>query len=186
MRRASGDTARAVFVDRDGTLIEERQYLADPAEVALLDGAVEALRRFSGAGYRVVVVTNQSGIARGYYDEAAYRRVEREVTARLKAGGVPVTATYHCPHHPDHTGPCACRKPGTGLFERAAAEHQLDLSRSVYIGDRVRDVEPGLRLGGRAILVRTGYGVDEESGAPGGVVVVEDLGGAADAILDPP
>ncbi len=173
---------RAVFVDRDGTLIREREYLADPAGVELVPGALEALAAFQAAGYAVVVVTNQSGIARGYYDEAAYRAVEAEVESRLEAGGVPVLATYHCPHHPDITGPCDCRKPAHGLFLRAEREHQVDLARSVYIGDRLRDVQPGLELGGTAILVRTGYGAAEEAEAPGGVSVVDDLRAAAAAV----
>lgn len=184
--RGIGGAARpAVFVDRDGTLIEERDYLSDPDGVALLEGAADALRRFEEAGYTPVIVTNQSGIARGLYDEAAYRRVAREVEARLRAEGVRVAASYHCPHHPDITGPCHCRKPAPGLFERAARELGLDLGRSVYVGDRVRDVEPGLAFGGRAILVRTGYGAGEAAAAPPGVRVVADLAEAAATVLDP-
>lgn len=166
-------------MDRDGTLIREREYLADPAGVELMPGAVEALAAFQGAGYGVVIVTNQSGIARGYYDDAAYRAVEAEVESRLESAGVRVLGTYHCPHHPDLTGPCDCRKPAVGLFRRAAREHGLDLTASVYIGDRVRDVSPGLELGGSAILVRTGYGTEEEAEAPAGVAVVDDLAAAA-------
>ena len=170
---------RAVFVDRDGTLIREREYLAEPGRVELVPGALESLAAFEAAGYAIVVVTNQSGIARGYYDEAAYRAVEAEVESRLEAGGVRVLATYHCPHHPDITGPCDCRKPAPGLFLRAAREHGLNLSLSVYIGDRLRDIEPGIELGGTAILVRTGYGAAEEREASAAVTVVDDLGGAA-------
>lgn len=181
------DGPPAVFVDRDGTVIEETEYLSDPASVRFLDGAPAALQRFQDAGYRVVIITNQSGIARGYYEEADYRRVAAEVARRLGAAGVMVTGSYHCPHHPDFTGPCDCRKPATGLFRQAAAEHGLDLRRSVYIGDRLRDVEPGLELGGRAILVRTGYGdAEAAAGAPAGVRVVADLVAAAAAVLDPP
>lgn len=181
MTRGSGRPG--VFVDRDGTLIRETEYLSDPGAVEVLEGAVDGLLRFQSAGYGVVIVTNQSGIARGYYDEAAYERVARAVTLRLEAEGVRVEASYHCPHHPDYTGPCACRKPGTGLFERAARELGLDLAASVYIGDRLRDVEPGLRLGGRAVLVRTGYGAREAPRAPAGVLVTDDLGSAAEAVI---
>lgn len=181
----SGRAGRpAVFVDRDGTLIREAGYLSEPEQVALLDGAVEALLRFQAAGYAIIIVTNQSGIARGYYDQEAYRRVERAVTARLEAEGVHVEGTYHCPHHPDFTGPCDCRKPATGLFERAAADLHLDLAASVYIGDRMRDVEPARQLGGRGILVRTGYGAEEALHVPPDVLVTGDLRAAAAAVLD--
>ncbi len=173
----------AVFTDRDGTIIRERDYLSDPADVELLPGAAEALRAFQDAGYAIVIVTNQSGIARGYYDEVDYRAVAAEVERRLRAQGVDVRGAYHCPHHPDITGPCRCRKPEPGMFEDAAAEHDLALADSIYIGDRVRDIAPGLRLGGTAVLVRTGYGQEEAAGAPEGALVVDDLAGAARRIL---
>ena len=175
----------AVFVDRDGTIIREAEYLSDPAAVELLPGAAEGLRAFRAAGYPVVIVTNQSGIARGYYGEAEYRAVEAEVERQLAEAGVAVLGAYHCPHHPDHTGPCRCRKPEPGLFEDAAAAHDLELSASVFIGDRLRDIEPGRALGGTAVLVRTGYGGEEEAAAPADVLVVEDLAAAAGAILRP-
>lgn len=178
-------SGRAVFLDRDGTVIREAEYLSDPASVELLPGAADGLRALREAGYEVVVVTNQSGIARGYYDEAAYRAVEAETERRLAAAGVRVLAAYHCPHHPDFTGPCRCRKPGTELFERAAADHGLDLGASLYVGDRLRDVEPGLALGGTPILVRTGYGAEEAGRAPDGVTVVDDLRAVARRVVGP-
>lgn len=171
----------AVFVDRDGTLIREREYLSDPADVELLPGAIEALSAFAAAGYAIIVVTNQSGIGRGYYEEEAYRQVKAEVERRLAAGGVRVRGTYHCPHHPDFTGPCDCRKPASGLFRQAAREHDLDLERSIYVGDRLRDVLPAEELGGTGILVRTGYGGEEADQAPPTVRVVDDLRAAAAA-----
>lgn len=175
----------AAFVDRDGTIIREREYLSDPADVELLPGAVEGLRAFQDAGYAIVLVTNQSGIARGYYGEAEYRAVEAEVERRLAQAGVDVRGAYHCPHHPEITGPCRCRKPAPGLFEDAAADHDLALSESVYIGDRLRDVTPGAALGGTAVLVRTGYGEEEAGAAPPEVRVVDDLAAAARSILGP-
>lgn len=176
----------AVFVDRDGTVIREREYLSDPAGVELVPGAVEALRSFQAAGFTVVIVTNQSGIARGLYDEAAYRAVEADVERRLEAEGIRVAGSYHCPHHPDFTGACDCRKPADGLFRRAAKDHDLELSRSVFIGDRVRDVLPASTHGGTGILVRTGYGASEEGAAPGWIHVVDDLPGAVAAAGVPP
>lgn len=174
---------RAVFVDRDGTIIREREYLSDPGDVELLPGAAEGLAAFHAAGYAVVIVTNQSGIARGYYGEAEYRAVEAEVERRLARAGVDVLASYHCPHHPDFTGPCPCRKPAVGLFEEAARDHDLELARSVYVGDRVRDVAPGLAAGGEAFLVRTGYGREEEEAAPASVRVVDDVAEAAEVLV---
>lgn len=171
----------AVFVDRDGTIIREREYLSDPGAVELLPGVVASLQAFQAAGYAIVIVTNQSGIARGYYDEAAYAAVEREVESRLRAGGVAVQGSYYCPHHPDITGPCDCRKPATGLFRRAAEAHGLDLSRSVYVGDRVRDVVAATELGGVGVLVRTGYGRAESEKAPANIRVVDDFAGVPEA-----
>jgi D-glycero-D-manno-heptose 1,7-bisphosphate phosphatase len=174
---------RAVFLDRDGTLILERDYLADPAGVAFVPGAVEALRRLRDAGFVLVVVTNQSGIARGLYTEQDYRAVAGRIDALLAQSGVPLDATYHCPHHPDFTGPCDCRKPGTEMHGAAERDLEVNLARSYYVGDRVKDVAPALKLGGKGILVRTGYGREEEAAAPDGVAVVDDLAAAADLIL---
>ena len=174
-----GGRRPAAFVDRDGTIIREGDYLSDPDQVELLPGAVSGLRRLREKGYALVVVTNQSGIARGLYDEPAYRKVEAEVERRLEAAGVVTLGTYHCPHHPDFTGPCDCRKPSPGLALRAAREHDLDLAGSVYIGDRLRDVAMAAELGGVAVLVRTGYGAGEAAHAPSDVLVVDDLSEAA-------
>ena len=164
-----------VFVDRDGTVMVEREYLADPNRVELVPGAASAIRRLHAAGYAVVMVTNQSGIARGLYGEAEYRRVQQELERQLDERGAVLDAVYHCPHHPEHTGPCSCRKPGTALFERAAQELGLALTGAYFIGDRLRDVTPARALGGRGILVRTGYGESEAAAAPEYVRVVADL-----------
>ena len=142
----------AVFVDRDGTLIEDPGYLADPRDVRLLPGAADAVRVLNEAGIPVVVVTNQSGIGRGYYTEAQFRRVQAEVERRLADLGAHLDAVYFCPHDPGRED-CRCRKPDTGLFVRASGELGLEPRRCLFVGDRVRDVEPGLRLGGEVILV---------------------------------
>jgi histidinol-phosphate phosphatase family protein len=144
---------RVAFVDRDGTIIQDVHYLSRTGDVRLVPGAAAALRRLDAAGVPIVIVTNQSGIARGYFTEADYALVEAHVVGVLRDAGVPVLATYHCPHHPSVSGPCDCRKPGLLLYERAARDHHLDLARSLYVGDRWRDVEPALRLGGSGILV---------------------------------
>lgn len=143
----------AAFLDRDGTIIDDIEYIARPGDVRLIPDAAAAIARLNDAGIPVVVITNQSGIARGYFDEATYERVRDRVAALLAAGGARIDATYHCPHHPDITGPCECRKPGTLLYRRASQELGLDLERSAYVGDRWRDVAPARELGGRGILV---------------------------------
>lgn len=180
----------AVFLDRDGTVMEEREYLADPAGVRLVPGAAEAIRILRAAGFAVVVVTNQSGIARGLYREEDYRAVAARLDEVLQAAGAPVDATYYCPHHPDHTGACDCRKPAPGMYRRAARELGLDLTRSWYVGDKPSDVEPAQALGGRGVLVRTGYGRASEADVAGDVEVVDDVLGAARRIMertdDPP
>lgn len=174
----------AVFVDRDGTLMVERHYLSDPDGVELVPDAVAALTLLREAGYALIVVTNQSGIARGTYSLADYRAVAARLDEVLGEAGVPLDGSYFCPHHPDVTGPCTCRKPGTGMYEQAAAELGVDLARSWYVGDKVTDVLPAVSLGGRGILVRTGYGREQEGNVPAGVHVVDDLAAAAWFIAD--
>lgn len=170
----------AVFLDRDGTILVEKEYLSDSGEVEPLPGALDALERLRDAGYLLVVVTNQSGIARGYYGETEYAAVRARLDEILAERGIRLAATYHCPHHPDHTGPCDCRKPGVALFERAIEQLGIDPTRSWWVGDRLRDVEMAGRFGGNGILVRTGYGRAEEPTAPADVVVVDDLSAAAE------
>jgi len=174
---------RAVFLDRDGTLIVERDYLADPAGVELVPGVVDALKRLQHAGLLLVIVTNQSGIARGLYSEADFRAVQARLLALLEADGVRIDATYFCPHHPDITGPCSCRKPGPGMYHEAERDLAVDLAASFYVGDRARDVEPARLFGGTGILVLTGYGQAERKAVPPGTRIVADLAEAAAEIL---
>lgn len=179
-----GATGPAVFLDRDGTLIREREYLADPAGVELVAGAAEALRRLRAAGWPYVVVTNQSGIARGLYTEEDYRAVAGRLDHILEEAGAAPEMTCYCPHHPDVTGPCACRKPATGMYRQAAEALGLDLRGSYFVGDKASDVEPARALGGQGILVRTGYGSEHEAALGPEVVVVDDLPAAVAWILD--
>jgi D-glycero-D-manno-heptose 1,7-bisphosphate phosphatase len=174
---------RGVFCDRDGTIIAERDYLADPAEVELIPGTAEGLAALREAGFALVIVTNQSGIARGYYSEEDYAAVAARVEQLLARGGAPVDAVQYCPHHPDVSGPCPCRKPATGMYRTAAQALGIDLGESYYVGDKISDVIPALELGGHGVLVRTGYGADPEGDLPEGVTVVDDLQAAARFIL---
>jgi D-glycero-D-manno-heptose 1,7-bisphosphate phosphatase len=179
----TGAGRRAAFLDRDGTIIAEADYLADPDRVELIPGAARAIRRLKESGYAVVVVTNQSGIARGLYSQADYHAVAARLDALLAAEQAAPDGTYWCPHHPDFSGPCGCRKPATGMYLQAARELGLDPAASWYVGDKLTDVLPAAALGGRAILVRTGYGASSEGSLPAGSEAADDLSAAVDRIL---
>ena len=143
----------AAFLDRDGTIIHDANYIRDPADVVLLPGAAAAIARLNGAGVKVIVVTNQSGIARGWLTTDDYEAVRKRIDSLLAREGARIDATYVCPHFPDISGPCDCRKPGVKLFRDAIADFGIDPTRSAFIGDRWRDVAPAATLGGRAILL---------------------------------
>jgi D-glycero-D-manno-heptose 1,7-bisphosphate phosphatase len=183
--------ARAVFLDRDGTLIEEVGYLDRVDRVALYPWTIDAVRALNRAGLRVVMATNQSGVARGFFTEAVVDEVHRHIAALLEAGGARIDAYYYCPHHPDgkvtaYAHPCDCRKPGRGLVDRAARELSIDPARSYVVGDRWLDVALARAVGARGVLVRTGYGMTEESRPPGNLTadaVADNLIGAASWIL---
>jgi histidinol-phosphate phosphatase family protein len=168
----------AVFLDRDGTIIRDTAYVRDVDDVELLPGSAAAIRRLNERGLPVIVVTNQSGIARGLLTEQDYERVRRRLDKLLEAEGARIDASYHCPHHPDFSGPCECRKPGLKLFRQAAAEHGLDLGRSFYVGDRRRDVEPVRQTYGQGILIQRESTPPEDrlSGEFTSIVIVEDAG----------
>jgi D-glycero-D-manno-heptose 1,7-bisphosphate phosphatase len=151
-----------VFLDRDGTVMVDTRYPRDPAVVELAPGAAEAIGLLNDAGVPVAIVTNQSGIARGLLTEDDYRRVQARLEQLLADRGARIDASYHCPHHPDLTGPCDCRKPATKLFEQAAADLGADLRHAAFVGDRLRDVSPALRYGARGILVQAPSSPAEE------------------------
>ena len=177
-------TPRAgVFLDRDGTLVNDPGFLRDPADVQLLPGVAVAIARLNRTGLAVIVVTNQSGIARGLILPEEYLAVERRIGELLAADGATLDATYHCPHYPAVTGPCDCRKPGTLLYRQAAEDFHLDLVRSWAVGDRLTDLEAVVRLGGRGILVRTGAGEAYAADAiREGYAVARDLAHAVEQI----
>jgi len=167
----------AVFFDRDGTLIHEVHYCADPSQVRAIEGAAEALLKLSDAGYALVIVTNQSGIGRGYFTREDYERVHQEVLWQLKPAVI--TAAYYDDSTP--ADPSPRRKPSPVMLEEASREHGLDLSRSWMVGDKACDVECGKNAGLRTVLVETGHGKDHlDCGAD---AVVPDIGYAADFIL---
>ena len=149
----------AVFLDRDGTISEEVGYLNHISRFRMLSGAAAAIRRLNEAGLPVVVVTNQSGVGRGYFPESLVREVHERMLSDLAGESARLDGVYYCPHVSRDA--CACRKPKTGMLERAAADLRLDLDRSFVVGDRSGDVELAHRARCRSILVRTGYGLGE-------------------------
>jgi len=153
----------AVFLDRDGVILEESGHPGDPDRAVMVPGAAEAVRRLHEAGLLVIVVTNQSGVARGEYPESAVDAVHRRIDELLAAEGARVDAFYYCPHHPTegkapYRVACDCRKPRPGMLLRAADDWGIDLSASFLIGDKLSDLEAGASVGCRTILVETGHG----------------------------
>jgi len=170
------------MLDRDGTVIEDRDYIGDPDLATLLPGAAEGLGRLRALGLGLAIVTNQSGIGLGFFRRADADAVNARVSALLAANGVEIDGIYMCPHRPDEG--CRCRKPAPGLVEQAARELGFDPSRSFMVGDKAIDMALGRRVGARTILVRTGYGAAQQGDAAADTDhVVDDLAAAA-ALID--
>src|SRR5947207_12890210 len=167
----------AVFVDRDGTLIHDADYCSDPKQVQVFQGAPEALRRLRDRNYKLIIITNQSGIGRGFFTMEQYRAVEAEVLRQL--GNCLIDATYFCPDVPGV--PSKCRKPAPGMILEAARDHDVDLSRSFFIGDKEIDAECAHNAGVRAIRVRTGF--DKMTDGSWADWVADDLAAAAEIIV---
>jgi len=163
----------AVFLDRDGTLIKDIGYLRDTRDVAFYPWSADAVRTLNQAGFPVVVVTNQSGVARGLLTETILQDVHRHMSDVLEAGGARIDAYYYCPHHPEgsvaaYTRSCDCRKPGCGLIDRASTDLGLNPARSFVVGDKWRDVGAARAAGARGILLRSGgFGAAQEKPPPG-------------------
>lgn len=184
----ASDLRRAAFLDRDGTINVEVDYLSAPEQLELIPGAAHAIGRLNDAGWFVVVITNQSGVARGKLTEQTLADIHARLDAMLAEHGAHIDAYYHCPHHPEHgeapyRASCDCRKPAPGMLLRAAREHDLDLTRSWTVGDSLRDLDAGAAAGTRGILVATGkpQQLAEESASRFGTA---DLRAAVEAMLD--
>ncbi|MFQ5329675.1 MAG: D-glycero-beta-D-manno-heptose 1,7-bisphosphate 7-phosphatase [Thermodesulfobacteriota bacterium] len=174
---------RAVFLDRDGTINVEREYLSSPDGLVLIDGAAEAVRMINEAGLLAVVITNQSGIGRGYFTEEAVDAIHRRLSEIVGKGGGHIDAFYHCPHHPDEG--CRCRKPATGLIERAAEELGIDPANSYVVGDKAIDVELARKCSAKGVLVLTGYGTEQQGWIePPPDFIAQDLLAAAEWIVE--
>ena len=181
----------AVFLDRDGTLIEEAGYLDRLERLVFYPYSIDAVRLLNRAGFAVVIITNQAGVARGIFPESFVGEAHGHVTQKLELGGARVDGFYYCPHHPEasveqYRQSCECRKPQPGMLRQAAGDLNLDLARSFVIGDRWHDLRAGAAVGARGILVRTGYGRTEEA-APtsraSAAAIVDNLIEAASWIL---
>lgn len=177
---------RAAFIDRDGTLIEERSYPCTEADIVPLPGAGAALRRLSSAGYLIIVLTNQSAVARGMLDEERLGELHEHLRRGLAAEGGPLDDLFYCPHHPEgrhvaYAHACACRKPGRGLLDQALAAHDIDLAGSLFIGDSRRDLFFDAGTVAARVLVRSGHALDDTSGAD---FVADTIVEAVDWFLD--
>ncbi len=164
----------AVFLDRDGTIISDAEYISRPEQVELIEGVAEAIARINAALVPVVVATNQSGIGRGLFSHADYERVDARMKELLAERGARIDATYFCPHGPEEG--CRCRKPGTLMFEWARHDLGIDLSSALFIGDRLRDVEPAFQFGARGVLVQT------DSTPPAEIIVAEKSARVANSL----
>ena len=184
---------RAVFFDRDGTINVEVGYLRELKQLVLIPGAGAAIRRLNEAGFKVVLVTNQSGIARGYFTEDFVQETHTLLKRMLQTEGARLDGIYYCPHHPQsgntrYTRECECRKPGTGMVEQAARELDIDVKRSFVVGDKWIDVELGQRAGAAAILVKSGFSPDDPGNVRPGRIrepdcIAHTIAEAADWIL---
>ena len=173
----------AVFLDRDGTLNMDKGYVHCIEDWEWIPGSVDALAALRRAGFLVIVVTNQAGIARGYYGEAAVNNLHEKINRELQEHGGQIDGFYHCPHHPEFSATCECRKPKPGLIHAARRDFDIDLSRSWLVGDKASDIQAGWAAGVKSILVLTGYGDNECASLGKDVISVPDIGAAVQYII---
>lgn len=170
-----------MLLDRDGTIIREKHYLSDPNQVELLSGAAYALKEMRRMGFGIIVVTNQSGIGRGYFNEETLNQIHSQMSEMLAAQGAYIDGIYYCPHTPEDN--CECRKPSPGLVKQAASDFSFEPSRCFVVGDKRCDIELGRAVGATTFLVRTGYGRQEEEEIAKPQIspdyIVDDLPGVA-------
>lgn len=175
-----------LFLDRDGTINQEVNYLSDPRDLRILPGVPEAIRRFNQAGWTVIVVTNQSGVGRGYFTQATVNAIHAQIQESLNAADAHIDAFYICPHHPDDH--CPCRKPKAYLYQQAIRDLHLTPQKCVIVGDKMTDLEPGRQLDFYTILVETGYGIQQAANlAPQDYhpdLILPDLLGVAQRLLN--
>ncbi len=158
---------KAIFLDRDGTIVEDIGYLNSPEQIKFIPGSIEAIKKLNEAGYKVVVITNQAGVARGLITEDMLQTIDKTLHKWILNGGAHLDGVYYCPHHPEHgvypyNQHCECRKPHPGLIKRAHRDFDIDLPQSYMVGDKATDVEAGKRAGTQTILVSSGRGKEEK------------------------
>ncbi len=153
---------KAIFLDRDGVINKEISYISNPDDFEFIEGSIEALKILKEKNFLLIVITNQAGIARGYYTEEKLKKIHNKMTRILKQNNIVLDDIFYCPHHPDFTGICDCRKPKPGMIIKAKNKYNIDLQSSFMVGDTLNDIEAGLNAKCKTILVLTGYGAEEE------------------------
>ncbi len=153
---------KAIFLDRDGVINVEVGYLSNPDDFEIIEETIEALKILSNKCFLLIVITNQAGIARGFYTEETLNRIHIKMKSILKAHNITLTDIYFCPHHPEFTGYCDCRKPNPGMILKAKKKYNIDLNNSFMVGDTLNDIQTGLAAGCKTVLVLTGYGKEEQ------------------------
>lgn len=182
--------SKACFLDRDGVLIEEGNYLSSPSGVVIFSETIQALKILRENGFKVIVITNQGGVAKGYYKEKSISEVHKEIDCQLIKFGLKVDKYYYCPHHPEGTVKkysitCKCRKPSPGLIFDAVKDFDIDISKSFLIGDKISDIEAAQKAGCEGILVRTGHGLEYiEKAKKKNIIIAENILEAVKLFLD--
>lgn len=176
-------TNKAVFLDRDGTLNVDKGYVHRTEEWEWIPGAFDAIVELKKAGFLIIVVTNQAGIARGYYTEADVNRLHAWINDELKKHGTTIDGFYYCPHHPEHGGQCKCRKPMPGMLHQAKLDFDIDFRRSWLVGDKAGDIQAGLAAGVKSILVLTGYGNDDRALVGEEIACTADIAAASNFVI---
>lgn len=152
----------AIFLDRDGVINTEVNYLSNPKDFEFIEGSIEALKILKEKGYLLIIITNQAGIARGYFTENDHKKIHEKMINILKENNIILDDIFYCPHHPDFTGECECRKPKPGMVLKAKEKYNINLKKSFMVGDTLRDIETGYNAQSSTVLVLTGYGMEEQ------------------------
>ncbi|MFX1378920.1 MAG: D-glycero-beta-D-manno-heptose 1,7-bisphosphate 7-phosphatase [Promethearchaeota archaeon] len=153
---------KAIFLDRDGVINREVNHLSNPDDFEFIEGSIEALKILKQKGFLLIIITNQAGIARGIFTEETLIKIHDKMIARLKQDEIELDEIYYCPHHPDFTGPCNCRKPHPGMILKAEIKYDIDLANSYFVGDTLNDIQTGKAANCKTVLVLTGYGKEEQ------------------------
>jgi len=153
---------KAIFLDRDGVINKEVDHLSDPKDFEFIDGSIEALKLLKQKNFLLIVITNQAGIARGLFTEETLKKIHDKMIKILKQNNLRLDDIYYCPHHPEFTGPCDCRKPKPGMILKAKIKHNIDLTNSFMVGDTLNDIQTGRAVDCKTVLLLTGYGTEEQ------------------------